>query len=223
MTRGSRSVDLRDEKSIRMRDEGLPVWDVGRFQVSPVRHAQYDRHGARKVLKYGLELPSFTVLTDIAVGDHDIIVDYLDSENTSRQETTKIIATDKCLTSGLTVPIADGDLDMVYIIESPMQFINFSGLMNDECQFTTAIHIDSIDSGINLQSFGLTHTEAVFESHPVGFPLDTFRVRLDGNGDPIGDAFLTLATNDYLLDGEQKMVFVLIESVGGLSPEVIQF
>ena len=77
--------------------------------------------------------PSLTVLTDIAVGDHDIIVDYLDSENTSRQETTKIIATDKCLTSGLTVPIADGDLDMVYIIESPMQFINFSGLMNDEC------------------------------------------------------------------------------------------
>ena len=112
------------------------------------------------------------------------------------------MATDKCLTSGLNVPITDGDLDIVYIIESPMQFINFSGIMNDECQFTTTIHIDSIDSGITLQSFGLTHTEAVFESYPVGFPLDTFRVKQDGNGNQIGDAFLTLATSDYLLDGQ---------------------
>ena len=63
--------------------------------------------------------PSLTVLSNIAVGDHDITIDYLDSENTSRQETTKIVATDKCLTSGLNVPIANGDLDMVYIIESP--------------------------------------------------------------------------------------------------------
>ena len=95
--------------------------------------------------------------------------------------------------------------------------------MNDECQFTTTIHIDSIDSGITLQSFGLTHTEAVFESYPVGFPLDTFRVQQDGNGNQIGDAFLTLATSDYLLDGQQKIIIVLVESVGGLSPELIQF
>ena len=128
------------------------------------------------------------------------------------------MATDKCLTSGLTVPIADGDHDMTYIIESPMKQIYFTDITNDECQFTTTIHIDSIGSGLSLEKRGLTQTMTVFEPHPASYPLDTFRVSQDLNGVTVGDGYLSIFTDNYAFDGDSIKIIVVIESNDGVNP-----
>ena len=81
------------------------------------------------------------------------------------------------MTQGLTKPFIDGDLDMIYIIESPMKQIDFTGIINDECKFSTTIHVDFIGSGLTLDSRGLTHTDTVFEADPPAYPLETFRIQ----------------------------------------------
>ena len=108
----------------------------------------------------------------------------------------------------------DGDLDITYIIESPMKQIDFIGITNDECQFSTTVHIDSIDSGLSLESRGLVHTDATFAPDP-SIPLPVFSVSSDG--------YLTVFAEDYGFDGQVTTVIVVVESVDSLDPETYQF
>ena len=45
---------------------------------------------------------------------------------------------------------------MIYIIESPSQLIEFTGITNDECKYSTTIHIDQIGNGVDMSARGLT-------------------------------------------------------------------
>ena len=127
------------------------------------------------------------------------------------------------MTQGLTKPFIDGDLDMIYIIESPMKQIDFTGIINDECKFSTTIHVDSIGSGLTLDSRGLTHTDTVFEADPPAYPLETFRIQQDGLGTTIGDGYLNLFTDNYSFDEDIVDIIVVIESLDSLDPETYQF
>ena len=73
----------------------------------------------------------------------------------------------------------DYDNNIDYIIESPSKRINFAGITNGDCKYSTVIHIDSIDSGITLETLGLTQTPTDFEPDPPAGPLETFRVIID--------------------------------------------
>ena len=66
-----------------------------------------------------------------------------------------------------------------------------------------------------MDSRGLVHTDAVFEPFPIGYPLETFRVKQDGNG----DGYLSLYTDDYGFDGDIVTIFVEIESSDGVNPD----
>ena len=111
-----------------------------------------------KVKLHSKESPAnFVLSAALPVGIYDLLFDYIDSSEISAidLERIEIVATDKCLTDGLDGIPADGLLDFVYTIETPVKTINFFGITNDECKFSTSVHIDSIGSGLLLTDFGL--------------------------------------------------------------------
>jgi len=159
--------------------------------------------------------PTLHVDEDIGVGTYDIMIEYSDTEGTQKQESTTIIATDNCLTPGLQGLPFSGDHDLNYIIESPNEKITFTNISNGECKYSTNVHIDSINSGISLDTLGLTLTETVFEKDPPSYPLETFKVT------PSGESYLDLFTDNYSLDSLVKIIHVVITSLGGLEPETL--
>ena len=143
-------------------------------------------------------------MTTIAIDTYNLVITYTDSANppVSVIKNTQVIASDKCLSQGIVKPISDGDLDMIYIIESPQKQIDFSGITNGECMYSTTIHINFIDSGVLLSSRGLVHTDTVFESYPPTSQLATFRVEKDAGDVTIGDGYLSLFSDNYGFDGD---------------------
>ena len=77
-----------------------------------------------------------TIMDTIALGEYQLTITFTDSfVSTSNGfpedlpavivRTTKLIATDECLTNGLDVPFYTGGLDDTYIIEDPEAKISF--------------------------------------------------------------------------------------------------
>ena len=55
------------------------------------------------------------------MGTYQLTLRYTDQAKSPAEivQTIQLIATDKCLSGGLARPFNDGDLDLIYIIESP--------------------------------------------------------------------------------------------------------
>ena len=124
------------------------VENQGTFEVAP---------DWRKVnIVQELTHATMTIQKTIAVGTYQVTITFTDSANPpdSIVKNLVVIATDECLTNGLTVPYNTGDLDTTYIVEDPLVTLNIDGITNGECVFTLEVQPEM--QGQTLSDLGLS-------------------------------------------------------------------